>query len=95
MILNPLGFLSPPSYLFHEFFVGKATDNLIGKGVLPEHLNDDRLERELDKYYQVGTTKIFTAVAIKAAHKFQIEKHSIHLDGTSIAVQVEYKKETE
>jgi transposase len=95
MILNGLGFLSAPLYLFDEFFVGKATEHLIGEGVLPSHLNDDKLGRELDKYYQVGTTKIFTAVAIKAAHKFQVEMHSIHLDGTSMSVEGEYKKETE
>ena len=52
MILNGLGFLSAPLYLFEEYFVGKATEHLIGEGVLPEHLNDDRLGRELDKYYQ-------------------------------------------
>ena len=27
MILNRLGFLSAPLYLFEEFFVGKATEN--------------------------------------------------------------------
>ena len=41
MILNGLGFLSAPLYIFEEFFVGKATSHLIGKGILPEHLNDD------------------------------------------------------
>ena len=79
MILNGLGFLSAPLYLFEEFFVGKPTEHLIGEGVLPSHLNDDKLGRELDKYHQIGTTKIFTAVAIKAAHKFQVEMDSIHL----------------
>ena len=49
MILNGLGFLSAPLYIFEEFFVGKATSHLIGKGILPEHLNDDRLGRALDK----------------------------------------------
>jgi transposase len=53
MILNGLGFLSAPLYIFEKFFVGKATSHLIGKGILPEHLNDDRLGRVLDKYYQV------------------------------------------
>jgi transposase len=95
MILNGLGFLSAPLYLFEEFFVGKATEHLIGEGVLAENLNDDKIGRELDKYYQVGTTKIFTTVAIKAAHKFQVEMHSIHLDGTSMSVEGEYKKEIE
>lgn len=95
MILNGLGFLSAPLYLFDEYFVGKATEHLIGKGVLSSHLNDDKLGRELDKYYQIGTTRIFTAVAIKAAHKFQVEMDIIHLDGTSMSVEGEYKKEIE
>ncbi|WP_293365671.1 hypothetical protein [Microcoleus sp. CAWBG27] len=29
--------------------------------------------RALDKYYQTGTTKLFTAIAMKAALKFQVE----------------------
>jgi transposase len=89
MILNGLGFLSAPLYLFEEFFVGKATEHLIGKGVLPSHLNDDKLGRSLDKYYQAGTTKIFTAIALKAVHKFQVKMNSVHLDGTSMYVHGE------
>ena len=91
MILNGLGFLSAPLYIFEEFFIGKATSHLIGKGILPEHLNDDRLGRALDKYYQVGTTKLFTTIAMKAAHNFQVKMNSIHLDGSSMYVQGEYK----
>lgn len=34
MILNGLGFLSAPLYLFESFFVGKATEHLLGEGVL-------------------------------------------------------------
>ena len=78
MILNGLGFLSAPLYIFEEFFLGKATSHLIGKGILPEHLNDDRLGRALDKYYQAGTTKLFTTIAMKAAHNFQVKMNSIH-----------------
>ena len=73
MILNGLGFLSAPIYLFDTFFVGKATEHLIGEGVTPEKLNDDRIGRALDKYYQAGTTKIFTAIALKAVKRFQVE----------------------
>ena len=47
MILNGLGFLSAPLYLFKEFFIGKATEHLLGEGILPEHLNDDRIGRVL------------------------------------------------
>jgi transposase len=93
IILNGLRFLSAQLYIFEEFFVGKATEHLIGKGVLPKHLNDDRLGRALDKYYQTGTTNIFTAIALKAAHKFQVKMNSIHLDKSSIYVHGEYKNE--
>jgi transposase len=44
--------------------VGKATEHLIGEGVTPEQLNDDRIGRALDKYHQAGTTKLFTAIAL-------------------------------
>ncbi len=43
IILNGLGFVSAPLYLFSRFFEGKATEHLIGEGVQPEHLNDDRM----------------------------------------------------
>jgi transposase len=95
MILNGLGFLSAPLYLFEQFFIGKATEHLIGEGVLPSHLNDDRLARALDKYYAVGTTQIFTAIVLKAAEKFQVKMNSIHLDGTSMYVNGEYVKPSE
>ncbi|NJO99088.1 MAG: IS1634 family transposase [Pleurocapsa sp. CRU_1_2] len=91
MILNGLGFLSAPIYLFDTFFVGKATEHLIGEGVTPEQLNDDRIGRALDKYYQAGTTKLFMAIAMKAALKFQVEMKSVHLDSSSISVEGAYK----
>jgi transposase len=91
MILNGLGFLSAPIYLFDTFFVGKATEHLIGKGVTPKQLNDDRIGRALDKYHQAGTTKLFTAIALKAALKFQVEMKSVHLDSSSISVEGAYK----
>lgn len=91
MILNGLGFLSAPIYLFDTFFVGKATEHLIGEGVTPEQLNDDRIGRALDKYHQAGTTKLFTAIALKAAMKFQVSMKSVHLDSSSISVEGAYK----
>lgn len=95
MILNGLGFLSAPIYLFEAFFEGKATEHLIGKGVTAKQLNDDRIGRALDKYYQAGTTKLFTAIALKAAQKFQVKMNSVHLDSSSISVEGEYKSREE
>lgn len=64
MILNGLGFVSAPLYLFEKFFIGKATEHLLGKGIHPEHLNDERLGQVLNKLYSKGLTEVFVTVAI-------------------------------
>ncbi len=43
IILNGLGFVSRPLYLFPNFFQDKATEHLLGDGILPEHLNDEKM----------------------------------------------------
>jgi len=90
MILNGLGFVSAPLYLFSQFFAGKATEHLLGEGVLAEHLNDYRLGRVLDGLYQGGVSHIFVLICLKAAQKFNVERASAHLDSTSFAVEGEY-----
>lgn len=53
MILNGLGFVSAPLYLFEKFFSGKAIEALLGEGITPGQLNDDRLGTVLDDLYKV------------------------------------------
>lgn len=90
MILNGLGFLSAPLYLFGEFFTGKATEHLLGTGIKPQHLNDDRLGRVLDKLFEAGLTDLFVRVAGKAAQRFGVCTQSVHLDSTSFHLHGEY-----
>ncbi|GAB4545775.1 MAG: hypothetical protein Tsb0014_40110 [Pleurocapsa sp.] len=54
MIINGLGMFSAPLYLFEKFFEGKATEHLLGEGILPEHLNDDCLGRVWTNYLLKG-----------------------------------------
>jgi transposase len=49
MIINGLGLVSAPLYLFYKFFEWKAIEHLLGSGIQASHLNDDRLGRVLDK----------------------------------------------
>jgi transposase len=84
MILNGLGFVSAPLYLFEEFFVGKATEHLISPGIRPEHLNDDRLGRVLDKLFDTDPSKIFINLALRAARHFGVCTESVHLDATGL-----------
>ncbi len=44
IILNGLGFVSQPLYLFPKFFEGLATEHLLGQGILPEHLNEHKID---------------------------------------------------
>lgn len=90
MILNGLGFVSAPLYLFEKFFVGKATEHLLGEGIRPEHLNDDRLGRILDKLAESGLTETFVSVALRAARQFDVKIDSLHLDSSSFHVDGEY-----
>jgi transposase len=90
MILNGLGLVSAPLYLFEKFFVGKATEHLLGEGVLPEHLNDDRLGRVLDALYLAGLSQLFVSICLGAVRKFGIKHSSAHFDSTSLSVEGEY-----
>jgi transposase len=91
MMLNGLGFVSAPLYLFEKFFTGKATEHLLGEGIKPEHLNDDRLGRVLDKLSGYGLTEIFVTIALNAARKFGVDLHSLHLDSSSMHVDGNYE----
>jgi transposase len=95
MILNGLGFVTAPLYLFEQFFEGKATEHLIGEGVLSKHLNDDRLGRVLDQLYLTGLTKLFVSIALKVAVKEGVCVESLHLDSSSFHVHGEYLSNSE
>ena len=90
-ILNGLGFVSQPLYLFPKFFEDKATEHLLGKGILPQHLNDDRIGRVMDKCYSYGNSELFLLIALAAAKKYQINLDYSHLDSSSFSVHGEYK----
>ena len=90
MILNCLGFLTAPLYLFSQFFEGKATEHLIGPGVKPEHLNDSRIGRVLDQLFKKGLTAVFMEVALAAVKRFGVSTKRAHLDSSSFCVQGEY-----
>jgi transposase len=90
MILNGLGFVSAPLYLFQEFFMGKATEHLIAPGVKPEHLNDDKLGRVLDKLYAADLTKLFVSIAAQAVQRYGVACRALHLDASSFHVHGAY-----
>lgn len=95
MILNGLGFVSAPLYLFEEFFIGKATDHLIGDSIEPSHLNDDRLGRVLDKLYEADLSELFVSIASRAAARYGVATESVALDATSFHLHGNYEASDE
>ena len=54
MIMNGLGFVWRPLYLFPQFFEKKAIEHLLGAGIEAEDLNDDEIGRVMDNLYKYG-----------------------------------------
>ena len=90
MILNGLGFVSKPLYMFPKFFASVACEHLIGEGVKPEYLNDDKLGRVMDKLFIKGLDTIFLAITLNTCEKFKISLATAHLDSSSMHVHGEY-----
>jgi len=93
MIINGLGLVSAPLYLFPKFFEGKALEHLMGEGIQASHFNEYRLGRVLDKLYLAGSSQIFTTIAVDAAQKFEIDTETSHLDSSSFHLHGKYESE--
>ncbi|CDN13166.1 hypothetical protein RintRC_2344 [Richelia intracellularis] len=57
-------------------------------------MNDEPLDRVLDKLYDAGLTEIFIRVALSAADGFGVKMDSFHLDSSSFHVHGDYGTDT-
>jgi len=89
MVLDTLSGRSP-LYRLEEFFARQDTELLLGKAVPPQALNDDTVGRVLDRLYDFGTMRLFTACAVRAATRFGLERRYVHFDTTSRSVWGDY-----
>ncbi len=90
IILNGLGFVSKPLYLFPQFFQDKATEHLLGKGIEANQLNDDKIGRVMDKLYYKDLSSIFLKIALAVVTKYQILTDFSHLDSSSFSLHGKY-----
>ena len=90
IILNGLGFVAQPLYLFSNFFKDKAVEHLLGAGVKAEELNDDKLGRVMDKLYKYGLNNIFLTIGLEVIKKYQVSTKYSHLDSTSFHLHGKY-----
>lgn len=92
IIINGLGFVSQPLYLFPKFFEDKAVEHLLGKEIKSEYLNDYKIGRVMDKLYDYGLSKLFLLIALSAAKKYHVNLEFSHLDSSSFSVHGQYNQ---
>jgi len=90
LVLDTLSGRSP-LYRLEEFFASQDTELLLGKTVPPHAFTDDAVGRVLDRLYDFGTMRLFTACAVRAAARFGLERRYVHFDTTSRSVWGDYQ----
>ena len=90
MVMNSLGFVSKPLYLFPEFMSKKPVHLFFNRDLEPEDFNDDTLGRALDRIYANDPTSIFMRISMKVAQMEEIKRNFFHLDTSSMSVHGNY-----
>jgi hypothetical protein len=75
-----------PLYKVEEFIAEQDTELLFGIPVDPHNFNDDALGNALDRIHNKGTLKLFTEVALRAAHVFGLDTTQCSFDTTSALI---------
>ena len=91
MVLNALGFVDRPLYLFPEFMATKPVELLIRGGLKADDFNDDVLGRTLDKLCENGPESAFMRITANAYN--ECSGRFLHGDTSSINLQGEYTHE--
>jgi transposase len=93
ILINGLGFVSRPLYLFNQFFDDKGIEILLGEDVKSDYINDDKIGRVMDKLYKYGLNNLFIEIGLSVIKKFKIDTKYSHLDATSFHLHGKYKSE--
>ncbi len=95
MVLNALGFVSRPIYMYPDFIENKSMCRFFRPELVPEDFNDDTIGRALDRLFDHNPTQIFMGIAHKVSRMLGILRKFVHLDTTTISVDGEYKFDEE
>jgi len=80
-----------PLYRLEERFGELDTQLLFGDRIDPSKLNDDAAGRTLDLLHEVGTSVVFSAVALRAVRQFDLDTRRVHHDTTSLTLYGDYR----
>ena len=73
ILMNGLGFVSRPLYLFSQYFDDKGIKILLGEDVESDYINDDKIGRVMDKLYKYGLNNLFIEIVLSVIKKFEID----------------------
>src|SRR5919199_4315865 len=90
LVLDTLSGRSP-LYRLEEVFAYQDTELLLGKAIPPQAFTDDTVGRVLDRLYDFGTLRLFTACAVRASIRFGLERRYVHFDTASRSVWGDYQ----
>jgi transposase len=89
LVLDTLSGRSP-LYHLEKTFEDYDRELLFGKDIPPGYFNDDNVGRVLDRLFEVGTQKIFSALSVRALQRFSLSTKHVHFDTTSVRVYGDY-----
>ena len=81
-----------PLYKIQKSFIGIDTEVLFGKGVLPEHLNDDAIGRALDRINNAKPEGLFSSLCLSLYTKYSIAFNRLHSDTTTLSFYGQYEQ---
>jgi transposase len=79
-----------PLFRLPQAFAKMDTELLLGEAISPDKLNDDAVGRVLDRLYEVGTSKVLSAVGVRVVKLFDLDTTHVHQDTTSRTVYGDY-----
>lgn len=79
-----------PLFGLPKAFAKLDTELLLGEAISPAQLNDDAVGRVLDRIYEVGTSKVLSAVSVAAVKLFDLDTTHVHHDTTSRTLYGDY-----
>jgi len=89
LVLDTLSGRSP---LYHLQTAFEDCDRgvLFGRDLPAEYFGDDNVGRMLDRLYEVGTQRIFSALSVAALEGFPVSTQHAHFDTTSVTLYGDY-----
>ncbi len=89
LVLDTLSGRSP---LYHLQTAFEDCDRavLFGEELPAEYFSDDNVGRMLDRLYETGTQRIFSALSVAALERFPISTEHVHFDTTSVSLYGDY-----